>query len=70
MDTREYLRYIRFKKHLLERIRAMLAEHNVAGFETLSLEYDDLVRLHDDLRMLGRCPHALQEWRLVRLSLT
>jgi hypothetical protein len=66
MSTPEYMRYIQFQRHLLDRIRALLAEHNVADFESTPLEYEDLVRLHDDLHRLKHCPYALDHWRLMR----
>jgi hypothetical protein len=66
MEPAEYRRFVGYQKHVLGRVRALLAEHRVAGFEAFPLEYEDLMRLHDDLQRLKHCPYALDHWRLVR----
>jgi hypothetical protein len=30
------------------------------------IDFDHLLRMHDDVQRLRRCPYALHQWRLVR----
>lgn len=63
METQEYLRYIQLQKHTIHSIRTLMRELDIAEFETFPIDYEGLMSLYDDIRMLRHSPHAISLWR-------
>jgi hypothetical protein len=66
MSVAEYMRFIEYQHHLIQTIRRILRELDVAEFVVFPIDFDHLLRMHDDVQRLRRCPYALHQWRLVR----
>lgn len=66
MKYSEYKHYINYQKSLMKSIKKIIHENNIPEFETLPVDYEELLNIYDELICLKSNLYALKQLRNIR----